>query len=281
MKIRSTVLLLVFLALPITAQKKDSTILNKWIPSAVAGFNISQLALSNWSQGGENSLTWTLTGDFSYNYQGNDIEVKNNLRLAYGRTKLGSEDFKTNNNDFYLESVILKKIDFPVDPYFSNTVRTSLTIGYNYGTTPKTEIVNFFDPGYVTQSIGFYYEPNKEFNTRLGIGVEEVFTRNNTKYADNKSTPRIEKSGVEAGIESVSSLKKLVAENLLLKSKLRLFTRFNSLDVWDVRWDNTIVAKINGFLNVNFTFLLVYQQDQSLKTQIKQGLQLGFVYTIL
>ncbi len=281
MKIRSTVLLLVFLALPITAQKKDSTILNKWIPSAVAGFNISQLALSNWSQGGENSLTWTLTGDFSYNYQGNDIEVKNNLRLAYGRTKLGSEDFKTNNNDFYLESVILKKIDFPVDPYFSNTVRTSLTIGYNYGTTPKTEIVNFFDPGYVTQSIGFYYEPNKEFNTRLGIGVEEVFTRNNTKYADNKSTPKIEKSGIEAGIESVTSLKKLVAENLLLKSKLRLFTRFNSLDVWDVRWDNTIVAKINGFLNVNFTFLLVYQQDQSLKTQIKQGLQLGFVYTIL
>jgi len=281
MKIRSTVLLLVFLALPITAQKKDSTKLNKWIPSAVAGFNISQLALSNWSQGGENSLTWTLTGDFSYNYQSNDIEVKNNLRLAYGRTKLGSEDFKTNNNDFYLESVILKKIDFPVDPYFSNTVRTSLTIGYNYGTTPKTEIVNFFDPGYVTQSIGFYYEPNKEFNTRLGIGVEEVFTRNNTKYADNKSTPKIEKSGVEAGIESVTSLKKLVAENLLLKSKLRLFTRFNSLDVWDVRWDNTIVAKINGFLNVNFTFLLVYQQDQSLKTQIKQGLQLGFVYTIL
>ncbi len=281
MKIRSTVLLLVFLALPITAQKKDSTILNKWIPSAVAGFNISQLALSNWSQGGENSLTWTLTGDFSYNYQSNNIEVKNNLRLAYGRTKLGSEDFKTNNNDFYLESVILKKIDFPVDPYFSNTVRTSLTIGYNYGTTPKTEIVNFFDPGYVTQSIGFYYEPNKEFNTRLGIGVEEVFTRNNTKYADNKSTPKIEKSGIEAGIESVTSLKKLVAENLLLKSKLRLFTRFNSLDVWDVRWDNTIVAKINGFLNVNFTFLLVYQQDQSLKTQIKQGLQLGFVYTIL
>jgi len=281
MKIRSTVLLLVFLAIPITAQKKDSTILNKWIPSAVAGFNISQLALSNWSQGGENSLTWTLTGDFSYNYQSNDIEVKNNLKLAYGRTKLGSEDFKTNNNDFYLESVILKKIDFPVNPYVSNTVRTSLTIGYDYGTTPKTEIVNFFDPGYATQSIGFYYEPNKEFNTRFGIGVEEVFTRNNTKYADNKSTPKIEKSGIEAGIESVSSLEKLIAENLLLKSKLRLFTRFNSLDVWDVRWDNTIVAKINGFLNVNFTFLLVYQQDQSLKTQIKQGLQLGFVYTIL
>jgi Protein of unknown function (DUF3078) len=281
MKIRSTVLLIVFIAVTITAQKKDSTKLNKWIPSAVAGFNISQLALSNWSQGGESSLTWTLTGDFSYNYESENINVKNNLKLAYGRTKLGNEDFKTNNNDVYLESVISKKIDWPIDPYFSNTVRTSITTGYDYGTTPKTEIVNFFDPGYVTQSLGFYYEPSKEFNTRLGLAVEEVFTRSNTKYADDKSTPKIEKLGIDAGIESVSSLEKIIAENLLLKSKLRLFTRFNSLDVWDIRWDNTIVAKINNFLNVNFTFLLVYQEDQSLKTQIKQGLQLGFVYTIL
>lgn len=281
MKINLTILLIVLLAVTISAQKKDSTKLNKWILSVVAGFNISQLTLSNWSQGGENSLTWTLTGDFSYNYEDDDIRIKNNLKLAYGRTKLGSEDFKTNNNDVYFESVIAKKIDFPINPYLSNTVRTSIAIGYDYSTTSKTEIVNFFDPGYITQSIGFYYEPSKEFNTRLGIAVEEVFTSNNTKYANDKSTPEIEKTRVDAGIESVSSLEKIIAENILLKSKLRLFSRFNSLDVWDVRWDNTIVAKINNFLNVNFTFLLVYQEDQSLKTQIKQGLQLGFVYTIL
>ncbi|MCH7827269.1 MAG: DUF3078 domain-containing protein [Bacteroidetes bacterium] len=281
MKIKITILLIFFLAFTISAQKKDPTKLNKWIPFAVAGFNISQLALSNWSQGGETSLTWTIAGDFSYNYVGDGINIKNNLKLAYGRTKLGSEDFKTNDNDIYLESVISKKIDWPIDPYFSNTIRTSITIGYDYSNTPKIEIVNFFDPGYVTQSIGFYYEPNKEFNTRLGIAVEEVFTRKNTKYTDDKSTPKIESTNIDTGIESVTSLEKTIAENILLKSKLRLFSRFNSLDVWDLRWDNTIVAKINSFLNVNFTFLLVYQEDQSLKTQIKQGLQLGFIYTIL
>ena len=111
MKIKITILLIFFLAFTISAQKKDPTKLNKWIPFAVAGFNISQLALSNWSQGGETSLTWTIAGDFSYNYVGDGINIKNNLKLAYGRTKLGSEDFKTNDNDIYLESVISKKID--------------------------------------------------------------------------------------------------------------------------------------------------------------------------
>ena len=55
---------------------------------------------------------------------------------------------------------------------------------------------------------------------------------------------------------------------------------FNDLSVWDVRWDNAIVAKVNNFINVNFAFLMVYQQDQSTKVQIKEALQLGIVYTI-
>ena len=278
MKLKIVLIILLFTSVNFS-QETDST-LNKWIPSAVAGFNISQLALSNWSQGGENSLTWTLTGDISYNYKSEDIEFKNNLKLAYGRTKLGSDDFKTNDNDLYLESVISKNVGWAVSPYFSNTIRTSITVGYDYENTPKTEIVNFFDPGYITQSLGIYYEPSKEFNTRLGLAVEEVITNNNTKYADDVTTLQIEKVSVNAGLESVTALEKTIAENLLLKSKLRLFARFNNIDVWDVRWDNTIVAKINDFMNVNFTFLLVYQEDQSLKVQIKQGLQIGFLYRI-
>ena len=64
------------------------------------------------------------------------------------------------------------------------------------------------------------------------------------------------------------------------KSSLRLFSRFESFDVWDVRWDNIIAAKVNDFLNVNLTFLLIYEKDQSVKTQIKEALQLGFTYTL-
>ncbi|MHB9013863.1 MAG: DUF3078 domain-containing protein, partial [Ignavibacteriaceae bacterium] len=49
--------------------QKDTAKFIGWIPKAIAGLNISQLALSNWTQGGENSLTWTITGNLGYNYQ--------------------------------------------------------------------------------------------------------------------------------------------------------------------------------------------------------------------
>jgi hypothetical protein len=260
--------------------QSDTSKANKWISTAVIGLNISQLALSNWTQGGDNSLTWTLVGRGGLNYAGEYWSSRNNLKIAFGRTKLGSEDFRTNDNELYLENVISRKIGWAIDPYFSNTVRTALTTGYKYTKDDRTAIADFFDPGYVTQSLGFTYDRIPGFKTRLGFAVQEVFTNKFRQYSDDTSTAKLETFKLETGLESVTSAEYEVFENILAKSSLRLFSRYESLDVWDVRWDNSIVAKVNNFLNVNFTFLLVYEKAQSLTAQMKQALQLGFVYTI-
>ena len=262
--------------------QKDSVKLNTWLPTAAAGLNVSQLALSNWTQGGDNSITWTLLGNGSLKYKSIGWTFNNNLKIAYGRTKLDGADFRTNDNELYLESVISKNISWAVDPYFSNTVRTPVGIAYNYDNNLKTETAAFFDPGYLSQSVGFTYQKTKGFDTRLGVAVQETFTRNNTKYSDDPATiDKIEKFKAETGIESVTNGQYILAENILFKSSLRLFTRFKSLDVWDVRWDNSIVAKINDYLNTSFSYLLIYQKDQSPTAQMKEGLQLGLNYTIL
>ncbi len=261
--------------------EKDSINLYEWTPAAVVGINLSQLALSNWSQGGDNALTWTFVGTGGLRYYTTAWRFRNNLKITYGRTKLGGSDFRTNDNEFYLESVISKTIDWPLDPYFSNTIRTTVAKGYNYDVDPPVETANFFDPGYVTQSLGMMYEHSKTFNTRLGVAIQEVFTNKHTQYSDDTTTAEIEKFKFETGVESVTNAEFTLAKNLLAKSTLRLFSRFESMDVWDVRWDNTIAAKINDFLNVNLSVLLIYEKQQSLKTQVKESLQLGFVYTLL
>jgi len=260
----------------------DSVKLYEWTPSLVAGLNISQISFSNWSQGGDNSITWTLLGTGGLKYYSIDWKFRNNLKIAYGRTKLGDQDYRTNDNEFYLESVISKNINWAIDPYFSNTIRTAVAAGYSYDSIPPVEIANFFDPGYITQSIGFTYDDAKGFNTRVGVAVQEVFTNAHSQYSDDEDTPNeIEKFKLETGVESVTNAEYTLAENLLLKSSLRLFSRFESFDVWDVRWDNVLAAKITDYLNVNFTVLVIYEKQQSLKTQVKQTLQLGFIYTLI
>ncbi|MFO7524507.1 MAG: hypothetical protein R6W68_03555 [Ignavibacteriaceae bacterium] len=69
-------------------------------------------------------------------------------------------------------------------------------------------------------------------------------------------------------------------ENMQYSTFLRLFSRFTSLDVCDVRWDNIITAKVNKHINVNLAVTLVHELSQSRKTQLKEVLQIGIVYTL-
>ncbi len=280
MKILIMVTLIFYISITNLIAQQDTIILHKWIPKAAAGLNLSQISLSNWTQGGEDAISWTFLGNGSLGYRTELWHFKNDLKLAYGRTKLGSDDYRTTDNELYLESVISRNIGWAIDPYFSNTVRTALAAGYTYDNDTTFEIANFFDPGYLTQSLGFTYDRVAGFSTRLGFAVQEVFTNKFNFYSDDISTTKIEKLKVETGIESVTSAEYTVMENVLLKSKLRLFSRFESFDVWDVRWDNAIAAQVNEYVNVSFVFLLIYEEAQIKTRQIKEALQLGLTYNI-
>ncbi len=277
---KKIILCLLVLSGVVLGQKPDST-LNKWIPSMVAGLNISQIAFKDWTKGGDNSVTWTITGDFNAVRKSEDWNLSSRLKATYGRTKIGENDFRTNDNDLYWDVVAVLKVGWAVDPFFSNTVRTQLTAGYDYKVFPAQQITDFFDPGYITQSIGFTYDKVKFIKTRLGLASQEVFTDVYRKYSDKAGTPEIEAFKLETGIENVTETELKLDHNILLKSMLRLFSRFESLDIWDIRWDSVITAKINSWLNVNFSYLLIYEKAQSLKTQMKEALQIGIVYTII
>lgn len=277
---RKVLLVLVLLSGIIHGQKPDST-LNKWIPSMSAGLNISQIAFKDWTKGGENSITWTLIGDFNVSRKSETWLFSSRLKTTYGRTQISDNESRTNDNDFFFEMVGALKLGWAVDPFFSNTVRTQLTAGYDYKVTPSVQITDFFDPGYITQSLGFTYDKIKVIKSRLGLAIQEVFTNTYTKYSDKLNTPEIEKFKLETGIETVTDSEILIDHNVVFKSMLRLFSRFESLDVWDVRWDNVITAKVNNWLNVNFSYLLIYEKAQSFRSQMKEALQIGIVYRII
>ena len=261
---------------------KDSTKVFGWHPQAWVGLNLSQIAFKDWSQGGENSLTWSTKLNGSVNYFSSDKwEFLNNFSISYGRTKFGGQGTRTNDNEIYIESVLSKDMGWDVNPFFGNNIRTPVSTGYSYAQNPPAAIADFFDPAYITQSLGFTYDENSFVKTRLGVATQETFANKYRQYTNDTSVTRAKSFKFETGIESVTSLELAVAENIKMQSNLRLFSRFESMDVWDVRWETIIIGKINSFLNMNFSYLLIYQKDQSLHTQMKEGLNVGFVYEFL
>lgn len=265
----------------VSAQTPDS-LKNKWIPSLTTGIGISQIAFSNWVKGGENSIAWSLLGDFKLHREGDMWSSRNQVKGQFGRAKIGGDSYRTTDNDLYMENVAVYNLGWAVSPFFSNSLRTQISRGYDYKVEGSPNISDFFDPGYVTQTLGFTYDKYSHILTRFGLAFQEVFTSRFTQYSDDPATvDEVEKFKFETGIESVTDVSYTIAENVFYQNKLRLFSRFESLDVWDVRWDNTITAKVNSWLNVNFTYLVVYEKAQSPKTQMKEGLQIGIIYTLL
>lgn len=256
----------------------DTTFKNGWTPKGIISINLSQIAFENWTQGGENAMSFSSIANLGLFYKTKGWFNSNKLKVAYGRSK-SSERYFTTDNELRLENVIIREFGWKINPYFSNEVRTGLANGFDYKVSPEQQISAFFDPGYISQSLGFIYS-QKVFQTRLGIGLQETFTNKYNQYTDDETTTSIEKFKIDTGIESVSEANYEFMKNMIYTGRLRLFSRFNSLGVWDVNWDNIITAKVNDYINVNFNFNLIYQKDQSVKTQIKEALQLGFSYVL-
>lgn len=261
--------------------QRDTTGYKKgWTTLGTIGAGVNQVSLSNWTRGGENLFSVTGNSDFNVYYFSNPWLLKNNLSFAIGSTKAGSGNFQTNDNAALLENVLIYKIWKTIDPYLSNEIRTGILDGYDYSLNPIVQTSAFFDPGYITQSIGFIYD-RPMISSRLGIAFQETFANQFRQYTDDINTTGVSEGfKFQTGIESVTNANFTVAQNLYFNTRLRLFSAFNQLDVWDVGWDNTLTAVINNFMNVSLDALLVYEKSQSPKTQFKEGLQLGISYSV-
>jgi hypothetical protein len=274
--------LIIIISLNLYAQ--DSSTVKKdtlWVPKGIVGLNLSQVALSNWSQGGQSSVAFTFFSLFGIDYIGDVWKWKNNLKFAYGRTRFGDEEYRTNENELFFESTLIRQLNWAVSPYAGVTAQTAVTNGYNYDSIPAFQLVAFGDPFYLTEAVGFIYDRIPNFSTRLGVGLKQTWAdKFYDIYTDDASTPEIEKFKNESGIESVTEYKWEFLENMSYYTYLRLFGTFEDLSIWDVRWDNVITAKINDYFNVNFNVLLIYDEDQSIKRQIKEALQLGISYSL-
>ena len=277
-------LLLSFLAFGvIVAQEVDST-LNRWTPSLIASANLSQVAFNNWAKGGDNSLAYSFGADWVMDYKSSkNWSFKNQLKGEWGQAQTGNDISKITSNNVFNETVFLLKTEWFVDPYASNLIRTPITDGYDYDVAPleKEQIVAFFDPGYITQSVGFAYDKSEVVKTRLGLAFEESFANKfAVRYTDDLETAEIERFVFETGIESITDVKLEMVENVLYKGKLRLFSGFDRLDTWDVAFDNTFTAKVNSWLNVNLRYIVVYKVSETLKTQTQESIQVGVVYNL-
>jgi hypothetical protein len=261
---------------------KDTTLEEGWSVDAVTSASLSQVSFQNWVQGGENSLSYVASAISNASHLAQQTQWSNFLKLSFGQARLGDNGLRKTDDEIYFESLLVYLVWEEINPYGAVTLRTQFAPGYQYPENQdRIQVSTFFDPAYLTQAVGMKWDPASLVTVRLGVGARQVVTSQFPEYADDPETPEVENVRFDSGLESVVTFAWNFAENMLLASRLELFSAFNHLDRVIVRNDNVVSAKVNDLISVNFNVQFVNDVNVSPKTQIKQTFALGFSYTVL
>ncbi|MFT5088343.1 MAG: hypothetical protein ACI8PG_002704, partial [Planctomycetota bacterium] len=164
-----------------------------WKHSLAGAVNLTQVALKDWAQGGEDALAWALTLNGGSTYATDKVDWNNTYKLAFGQSKLGDQDVRKTDDKISLGTTLTYKVGTYLNPYVGATMKTQFAHGYDYSGPSEVGISQFFDPAYFTQSAGVGYQPIPEVKTRLGLAMREIFTRDFNSFSDDGSTAKIEK----------------------------------------------------------------------------------------
>jgi hypothetical protein len=254
-----------------------------WKKGGFIGLNFTQVNLSQWAPGGENSMALASNVNLYANYATKDrIEWANSLDLTYAMIKSGSEKLRKSDDRIELNSKFGKKLTDKWLLSFLLNFKSQFAPGYNY---PNDSILisEFFSPAYLTLAVGFTYKPVDYFEIFISPATAK-FT-----FVNNKTLSNFGAYGVDSGktmrteVGAYLNIKfeKEVLKNVTLLSRLELFNNYdgdyNGKQI-DVNWITTINMKINDYLNASFNTNVVYDSDIIQRTQFKEMLGVGLGY---
>lgn len=254
-----------------------------WKNDIVTALNFSQVDFDNWSKGGEDNVAWLWNMTMVFEYDRPTWNWRNNVKLVFGKNRTNGREFRKSSDEINISTVFTLKRGMFVNPYISVNFETQFTRGYDYKKVPPAAISDFMDPGYVIISGGSGLAPVDGLRFRLGFASKTTITRQfSALYSDDPRTPDVvERIRHEPGMEVVTEVLRKVSANIVLASKLSVFSNLRSWEQVDVQWDTTFSSKIARFLSVNYNIQLWYDSDVSRKRQLKQALMVGITWDVI
>lgn len=292
-----------------TAHSQEDT--TYWRNSGIFSLTGSQVSLTNWQAGGENSVA--LNGFFNYklDYKKDKITWNTFAEAAFGASRLSGGDFFKTDDRYEVGTKLGYHLNSQLDLTAFTTFRTQFTEGFKTDaeTGEVNRISHSFAPAYLFGGLGTEWEPVDWFQINFAplstkityVRIQELANRGEfgVTPAEFDSEGNMIAEGKNARYEFGGYvkiwLKKEIFENVTLETKADFFSNYleNAKNI-DVTWDLMVNMKINSWLSANLTTNLIYDDDINIRvgtdeagnpiagprTQFKQVLGAGLSFTL-
>lgn len=270
---RGILLIICLVPLLLKAQDSDTTY---WKIGGVTSLAFSQVSLTNWAAGGNNSVAFNSYFNMFANYAKDRSIWENNLELGYGLIKQADEDFQKSDDKINFTTKYGRSLTPDGKKWFwsmSFNLRTQFANGFAQQDN-NTPISKFMAPGYMVIAAGLDYKPSKHFSLsyapitgKITIVNDDVLSAAGAFGVDPGSNSRS-----EVGSYLTMQFKKDIMENVNFESKIQLFSNYaNNPENIDVNWENALLMKINKYLSASLINQLIYDEDIDITTYDENG----------
>lgn len=268
-----------------------------WKIGGDININFSQVSLSNWSGGGQSSISLGSILNLHANYDKGKNLWNNKFQAAYGLIRQGKEKeqpIRKSDDLLILETQYGRRFS---TNWFASTLvnfRTQFYKGEELreqadGSNKAFLVSEFMSPAYLQAALGFTFK-----KTKVLIFTLSPFTSKNTIVLNDHlnalfDVPEGKNIRAELGTSFNGNFKKELLKNVKLETNLNLFSSYKTLKNVDVNWTMNLVMKVNKFITSSVTTQLIYDDDIDVPrdnkatpgpaTQFKSAINVGFAYT--
>lgn len=265
-----------------------------WQKGFLGTTSFTQVSLTNWAAGGENSISLGGYMTTFANYARDRNSWENYMELGYGLIKQGDAEFQKTNDKINVVSKYGRKLSKAADSrfFFSSLIDFRTQFAPGFAAPGETEYISrFMAPGYALLATGvdmkvnpylsINYAPatgkftfvNDERLANAGaFGVEPaVFAADGTTVLTPGKRARAEIGGFLK-----VNFKKEVLTNVNVESRIELFSNYiNNPGNIDVNWENIMILKVNEWLSTSLITQLIYDDDIDIAQFDEAGIQVG------
>lgn len=274
-----------------------------WKGTGDFSLNFSQVSLTNWSAGGNNSISGNTFFNYSLDYAKAKNSWNNKLILGYG-LQLIDGDYSKTDDKIDLSSMYGHALNKKIDASVLAFLKTQFAEGFD-GANDSVYISKFMAPGYIGIGPGFNYKPTDYLSIFLSPATAQWVVVNDQRLADEGAfgvtpaeymtmedgtvvkTKDGEQVKFQFGANFKLAFKKDIMKNVNFETTLELFSDYlhNPQNVI-IKWDAIIDMSINEYLSAKLTTNLIYDDNIIIndkngnplgpRTQFKEMFGLGF-----
>lgn len=241
-----------------------------WDYGLTNALSLNQNFLSNWSRGGESSLSgmMDISGRARYTHKANNVQWTNSARIRFGTIGTIEPGFKINNIRTSTDIIevnsqfnkkLKNKFDFSSVFYF----KTQLAKGFR---APNFDdpVSKFLNPGALTIGVGVEYKPNDKTQINFSpLSYRNTFVLDTANI--NQTLHGVDKdkrSRQEMGAQLVFRNRMDIRDDLRVTNAVRLFSSYlNKPQNIDVDWEMTLEKQISYLFSVRLNLHLIYDDD--------------------